>query len=44
MNFDPENKVIRVFGSSGDYSHEPRIITANVLSKAFPDFKLEIGR
>jgi len=44
MNVDLQENIIEVFSSSGDFDYEPRVVTANALSLAFPDFKIEVRK
>lgn len=41
INIDPGNKVIKIWGSSGDFGVEPdRSETIRLLREAFPDFNI----
>ncbi|MEM2478946.1 MAG: hypothetical protein QXJ92_02000 [Candidatus Pacearchaeota archaeon] len=42
MEIDSKNKKIKVCKSDSKYGYEPRIVTAHLLEKALPDWKIEI--
>ena len=42
MEIDVNQKKIRVYSRSGDFGYEPRLITAVLLQKAFPDWHIKI--
>ena len=44
INVDPDNKVIKIWGSSGDFGVEPdRAETVRMLKEAFTDFNINSG-
>ncbi|MCD6371863.1 MAG: hypothetical protein J7L39_04065 [Candidatus Aenigmarchaeota archaeon] len=44
MEIDVNQKKIRVYDSSEDFDYEPRIVTAALLQKAFPDWDIKIEK